>query len=371
MHGDSHPNVVSYFLREEDSEFVYLALSRGCTTLAGVFFDGSHKDMGGEEVNMLPLDDEARLAVDRVRANLPEFLAGIVRGVAHLHSLGIVHRDLKPHNILIDSAGCPLVSDMGLARKLDQMQHTFSTASSGTQGWQAPEVMALCTTLDGAKRLRGRVSMAVDVWGLGLIIYYTLSQGDHPFGDRVGREVNLLQGNRDLRKVHDDPLALDLICRCLEMEPQKRPSLLQMACHPFFWDSLKRLHFLMDVSDLLEANEENVAVAERFEQSCRGVIPVGTQWTAMLPPLLLENLGRYRRYTNSVKDLLRVIRNKSHHFRELPDALREELGGGLEGFVQFFCSLFPNLLLGCFNFIATSEQHRNEDAFARYFFTHQ
>ncbi len=52
-----------------------------------------------------------------------------------------------------------------------------------------------------------------------------------------------------------------------------------------------------------------------FERMHDTVLPQGMQWQARISPLLLENLGRYRRYTNSVKDLLRVVRNKSHHYR--------------------------------------------------------
>ncbi len=42
---------------------------------------------------------------------------------------------------------------------------------------------------------------------------------------------------------------------------------------------------------------------------------------------LIENLGRYRKYNqSSLRDLLRVIRNKHNHFRELPDSLQAKLG---------------------------------------------
>ncbi len=46
----------------------------------------------------------------------------------------------KPHNILLDEDGNVKISDMGLARRLDPQNHSFSTLSSGTVGYQAPEV---------------------------------------------------------------------------------------------------------------------------------------------------------------------------------------------------------------------------------------
>ncbi len=56
-------------------------------------------------VRALLMHCSALAAANHARNHVVPFLAGIVCGVAHLHSLGIVHRDLKPHNILIDPNG--------------------------------------------------------------------------------------------------------------------------------------------------------------------------------------------------------------------------------------------------------------------------
>jgi serine/threonine-protein kinase/endoribonuclease IRE1 len=34
----------------------------------------------------------------------------------------------------------------------------------------------------------------VDIFALGCLFYYTLTSGDHPFGDKFEREVNILKG---------------------------------------------------------------------------------------------------------------------------------------------------------------------------------
>lgn len=61
--------------------------------------------------------------------------------------------------------------------------------------------------------------------------------------------------------------------------------------------------------------------------------------------------GKYRRYDfTSLKDLLRVIRNKHSHYRELPIYLQEKLGTVPEGFYFYFSERFPNLLSTCFYF---------------------
>ena len=43
-------------------------------------------------------------------------MLAVADGVGHLHSLGYIHRDLKPSNVLIDAAGRPVVSDLGLVK---------------------------------------------------------------------------------------------------------------------------------------------------------------------------------------------------------------------------------------------------------------
>jgi hypothetical protein len=54
---------------------------------------------------------------------------------------------------------------------------------------------------------------------------------------------------------------------------------------------------------------------------------VGGNWGAALDVELIANLGRYRRYDYTcLRDLLRVVRNKRNHFREMPDSLQQLMG---------------------------------------------
>jgi serine/threonine-protein kinase/endoribonuclease IRE1 len=50
---------------------------------------------------------------------------------------------------------------------------------------------------------------------------------------------------------------------------------------------------------------------------------------------LVGNLGRYRRYDYTcLRDLLRVVRNKRNHFREMPDSLQQLMGPLPNGFYK-------------------------------------
>ena len=72
--------------------------------------------------------------------------------------------------------------------------------------------------------------------------------------------------------------------------------------------------------------QEDQSLLHAFEACSRAALGTGP-WMGRFDAELVDNLGRYRKYNqSSLRDLLRVIRNKHNHFRELPDTLQEKLG---------------------------------------------
>jgi serine/threonine-protein kinase/endoribonuclease IRE1 len=76
IEADNHPNIVSYYTKEEDEQFIYLALELCSCSLRDII--------------------DKNVEFDRIK-----MIHEIVSAVNHLHSLNIVHRDLKPGTQLI------------------------------------------------------------------------------------------------------------------------------------------------------------------------------------------------------------------------------------------------------------------------------
>jgi len=167
----------------------------------------------------------------RKRLTEPEtayFMKQILQAVQYLHCNLVIHRDLKLGNLFLDRNMLVKVGDLGLATKLESVEEKRKTIC-GTPNYIAPEV------IQGDRATRGH-SFEVDVWSMGVIMY-TLLIGKPPYEAKdVKATYQRILANeysfpRDA-SISDD--AKDLIRSMLQSKPIDRPSLEEMAVHPFF-----------------------------------------------------------------------------------------------------------------------------------------
>jgi serine/threonine-protein kinase len=158
----------------------------------------------------------------------------VARAVHYAHQRGILHRDLKPANILLShsTGGPPVagelqagrlcyephVTDFGLAKKVASEAESGQAASGivGTPGYMAPEQV----------RAEKLLSTAVDVYGLGAILYELLT-GQPPFRAATSFDTMMQVLEQEPARPRSlNPKAdrdLETIClKCLEKDPKKR-----------------------------------------------------------------------------------------------------------------------------------------------------
>ena len=407
IESDGHPNVVRYFLKEVRGDFVYLALELCDLSLHDLIGSlRSHDEFLSDQVR-----DATKRVLLQIASGVKHLHslrivhrdlkpANILLGSVNKRKSSREKSETEDtYQAFLKGKYVAKISDMGLGKQLVG-QSSFGMSTLGTStlqgqsqtngesimgvgpgsvGWQAPEVMSYRLSSESSVRSsegnsaslaeaspldtspNTRTSRSVDVFSLGCIFYSALVPGAHPFGEWFEREANIMHNRpnlEELKKVSPD--AHNLVASMISRNPKMRPTAKQICDHPFFWTPHQRLSFLCDFSDRLESDASDNTKISRDASKVLMTNPlaiernafqiVGTAWDKCLDPVLIDNVQRFRSYdTTSVRDLLRLIRNKYHHFDELPATFRESIGSTQAGLLEYFESRFPLLMVHCFS----------------------
>ncbi|KAI0235398.1 Death-associated protein kinase 1 [Lamellibrachia satsuma] len=154
------------------------------------------------------------------------FLRQILEGVSEMHEKNIAHLDLKPENLmLLDRNSTRLkIIDFGLSRKFvagDEVKEMM-----GTPEFVAPEIINY-----------DPLSLAADMWSIGVITYILLS-GCSPFLGDTKQEtfanVTSVQYTFDSEYFSStSPLAIDFIQQLLVKNPTERATVHECLSHPW------------------------------------------------------------------------------------------------------------------------------------------
>lgn len=152
----------------------------------------------------------------------------LLTALQYLHQNLVIHRDLKLGNLFLDRDMNIKVGDLGLATKLESADEKRKTIC-GTPNYIAPEV------IQGDKATRGH-SFEVDIWSMGVILY-TCMCGRPPYEakDVKATYQRILANEYSFPKgVVISDSGKDIIRCMLQSKPADRPSLEEIATHPFF-----------------------------------------------------------------------------------------------------------------------------------------
>jgi serine/threonine-protein kinase len=168
----NHPNIVAAYGSGEADGIPYLAMEY--------------------------IDGESLNALRKRKGHLNEIEAltivkGVAAGLGHAHKHGFVHRDVKPDNILIGRDGSIKVTDLGLAKSVeDEQRLTKSGIALGTPHYISPE----------QARGEREVDARSDIYSLGASLYVLLT-GQVPFDGKNNNEILLKHLKEDLDNPQD------------------------------------------------------------------------------------------------------------------------------------------------------------------------
>jgi len=161
------------------------------------------------------IEQHSRLSEEQARW----VFAQVVEAVFYLDNLGITHRDIKDENCVVDADFNVKLIDFGSAVVSDpRAPAPYFNRFYGTMTFASAEI------------LQGKLYRApqAEVWSLGVLLSILLS-GECPFSDPSAA----IKGRISRPKGAWTSESLELMMRCIEVDPNRRANVAELREHPW------------------------------------------------------------------------------------------------------------------------------------------
>ena len=209
-----HPNIVKLLDHFENSEFIFIVME---------YIEGGTLNQYLKKKNFNFSERQIAILINQIG-----------NGLKYLHKYGIIHRDLKPDNIMLteqSDKGIIKIMDFGLSKIAGYNEGLID--GYGTLSYVAPEVL-----------LRIPYNKEVDIWSMGIILYYMLC-GKFPFygSDEEIIAKRICYGDLEFDDENWEirsKKVIDLIEKVLVKDPSKRISIDEFLNHSWFKKNMKQ-----------------------------------------------------------------------------------------------------------------------------------
>ena len=194
------------------------------------------------------------------------------QGLKHLHDQGIIHCDIRPSNVLLcSSLQQKPFAKLGGFQFCKKLTVGSSTKCNRLDPTPEEEIVMNLYMAKECQEDKPSWSKASDIFALGILIYYTLTLGGHPFCKSnsnpnlsVDEVIANIKGNQSFLQFDEkipkffaenkeqEITALEMIKHMTDHEKERRLSADEVLFYPTFYSPQRKLDFLLKVYQSLK-----------------------------------------------------------------------------------------------------------------------
>lgn len=185
----------------------------------------------------------------------------ILNGLKFLHDNHIIHRDIKCSNIYVNGTeGNIVIGDFGIARITSDTGS--ATTVIGTPEYMAPEIY------------NSKYTSKSDIYAFGMCLLEIMTN-EIPYQEcdnvaQIWRRVSEEKNPESLTSVKE-PIINDLIMKCIDPDPAKRPTVDELLEETFFTnteidDTVIDFNFTLAVKSVEEEIQETLELESHLEE---------------------------------------------------------------------------------------------------------